>query len=373
MSEAEAIHKNALIVDCHADTPQRFLDEGWDFTSPLNGGMINLESARQGNLAAEFFALWVDPAEHPVGTHAHRALALLDSVLEQVRKHPAELALCCSPAEIIAARRSGRFAVLLGLEGGHAIENSLALLRTYHRLGVRYMTLTWANNNDWADSSGDHPEHNGLTAFGQDVVREMNRLGMMVDISHVSDKTFRDVLDVSAAPVIASHSCARALTRSPRNLTDDQLRAIAQRNGVVMVNFYPAFIDDTWRLAWDALRPQRQPLYDAEAKPYRDAGLPVPFDISTRVDRILTARIPRPPFSALTAHLNHMVEVAGINHVGIGSDFDGIQELPQGIDSAADLSKITEALHGIGYTAEDLDKLLGRNLLRVFSEVQRLG
>ncbi len=373
MSEAEAIHQGALIIDCHADTPQRFLDEGWDFTSALNGGMINLETARQGNLAAEFFALWVDPAEHPVGTHARRALALLDAVLEQVRKHPDELALCLSPADILAARAAGRFAVLLGLEGGHAIENSLALLRTYHRLGVRYMTLTWANNNDWADSSGDKVAHNGLTEFGRDVVHEMNRLGMMVDISHVSDQTFWDVLNASTAPVIASHSCARALTHSARNLTDEQLRAIAQRNGVVMVNFYPAFIDDAWRQAWDELRAQRKPLYDAEAKPYREARLPVPFDISTRVDRILTARIPRPPFSALLAHFTYIVEVAGIDHVGIGSDFDGIQELPLGIDSAADLPRITEALYAKGYTREQMEKLLGGNILRVFNDVQRLG
>ncbi len=272
-----------------------------------------------------------------------------------------------SPRELTAASP-----FLLGLEGGHAIENSLALLRIFHHLGVRYMTLTWANNNAWADSSGAEPEHNGLTAFGREVVREMNRLGMMVDVSHVSDKTFWDVLDVSAAPVIASHSCARALTQSSRNLTDDQLRAISRHGGVVMVNFYPAFIDNAWRKAWDELRPQRKPLYEAEAKPYRDAGLPVPFDTSTRVDRILTTHIPRPPFSSLIAHFEHVIEVAGIDHVGIGSDFDGIQELPQGIDSAADLPRITDMLYGKGYLDHELEKLLGGNILRVFNKVQQL-
>ena len=196
----------------------------------------------------------------------------------------------------------------------------------------------------------------------------MNRLGMTVDVSHVSDQTFADVLAVTSAPVIASHSCARALTNSRRNLTDDQLRAVAATNGVVMVNFYPAFIDEDWRLAWDRLKPQREPLFAAEAKPYREAGLPVPNEVSTRVDRMLTAGIPRPPLASLIAHFEHIIQIAGIDHVGIGTDFDGIQELPAGIDSAADLPRITEALHARGYSAEDLHKILGGNLLRVFAE-----
>ena len=175
MTPAE-IHASALVIDTHADTPQRFLDEGWSFTDELGGGMINLDSARRGNLSAEFFAVWVEPTEH-AGHFANRALALTDAVLEQVRLHPAELQLCLSPDDILQARQAGKFAVLLGLEGGHAIENSLALLRVFYRLGVRYMTLTWANNNEWADSSGDSPMHNGLTDFGREVVHEMNRPG----------------------------------------------------------------------------------------------------------------------------------------------------------------------------------------------------
>jgi membrane dipeptidase len=369
MEDCTSIHASALVIDTHADTPQRFLDENWDFTDPLQGGMINLDSARRGNLAAEFFAIWVEPSEH-TGHFAHRALALTDAVLEEVRRHPDELQLCATPDDILAAKANGRFAVLMGLEGGHAIENSLAMLRTFHRLGIRYMTLTWANNNDWADSSGDMPLHNGLTDFGRDVIREMNRLGMMVDVSHVSDKTFWDVLEVSSAPVIASHSSARALTNSKRNLTDEQLRALAQRGGVAMVNFYPAFVDDAWRLAWDALRPRRAPMLEEATKPYRDAGQPVPFHLSTQIDRVLTAQIPRPSLASLIDHFDHMIRVAGVDHVGIGTDFDGIQDLPAGIDSAADLPRITEALAERGYSAEDLRKVLGGNLLRVFGEIQ---
>jgi len=374
MTDPAAIHASALVIDTHADTPQRFLDEAWDFTSPLSlndkpGGMINLETARLGNLAAEFFAIWVEPTEH-AGHFAHRALALTDAVLEQVRRHPATLALCLSPADILAAKAAGKFAVLLGLEGGHAIENSLALLRTFHRLGIRYMTLTWANSSDWADASGIPPTHNGLTPFGRDVIREMNRLGMMVDVSHVSDKTFADVLEVSSAPIIASHSGARAVTPSHRNLTDAQLRALADRGGVALVNFFPAFIDDAWRLAWLSLRAERDAMFAAEAKPFRDAGQPVPYHVATRVDHHFTARIPRPPLASLLAHFEHIIGVAGIDHVGIGTDFDGIPALPQGIDSAADLPRITAALAARGHSAEDLHKLLGGNLMRVFAAVQ---
>ena len=369
MIDSQAIHASALVIDTHADTPQRFLDEGWDFTSPLAGGHINLESARRGNLAAEFFAIWVEPSQH-AGRFATRAFELADATLEQVRRHPAELQLCLTPADILDARANGKFAVLLGLEGGHSIENSLGLLRTFHRLGIRYMTLTWANNNEWADSSGDTPVHNGLTDFGREVILEMNRLGMMVDLSHVSDKTFWDVLETSTAPVIASHSSARAITSSHRNLTDEQLKALAAKGGVALVNFYPAFIDENWQQAWKALRPEREAAFESATRPYRDAGRPVPFHISHEIDHAFTSRIPRPPFSSLIAHFDHMIQVAGVDHVGIGTDFDGIQELPEGIDSAADLPRITAALADKGYTAEDLHKILGGNLMRVFTEIQ---
>jgi membrane dipeptidase len=373
-SIAASVHAGALVIDTHADTPQRFLDDQWDFTSPDGGGMISLHSARGGNLAAEFFAIWVEPTEH-AGRFLSRALSLTDAVLEQVRRHPEELALCLSPADILTAHSQGKFGVLLGLEGGHAIANSLANLRTFHRLGIRYMTLTWSNSNEWADSSGDIAKpsvahHNGLTAFGREVIAEMNRLGMMVDVSHVSDKTFQDVLDTSSAPVIASHSSARAITDSPRNLTDQQLRALAERNGVAMVNFFPAFIDSAWNQSWEACRDERRAMHQAAAQPFRDAGLPVPFAVADQVDRIFTARIPRAPFASLITHFDHMIQVAGIDHVGIGTDFDGIPDLPAGIDSAGDLPLITEALIKLNYTAEDLKKVLGGNVLRVFEEVQ---
>jgi len=368
-ADFEAIPRSAVVIDGHADTAQRFLDDGWSFSDALGAGMLNLESARAGNLAAEFFALWVDPAEHPVGTHARRALALADAVLEQIRLHPQDLQLCLSADDIFAARGEGRFGVMLSLEGGHSIEDSLGLLRTFCRLGVRSMTLTWNNSNSWADSSSEPAKHHGLTEFGREVVREMNRLGMIVDVSHVSDRVFWDVLETSSAPVLATHSCARALAPATRNLTDEQLRGLAAQGGVCMVNFFPAFLDDTWRKAWNALQPERSLLHEQAAAPYRLAGRPVPHSVSSRVDREVAARIERPALARLIDHFVHIVEVAGIDHVGIGSDFDGIPGLPEGLESAADLPRITEALGERGFSAEALQKVLGGNFLRVFRAV----
>jgi len=379
MIDPAELHASSLVIDTHADTPQRFVDEGWNFTDPLGTGMLNLDSARAGNLAAEFLAIWVEPIAWK-GRFAYRTLQLIDGVLEQIRKHPTVLRLGLTPADIIQAHKDKIFCILLGLEGGHSIEADLGLLRLYHQLGIRYMTLTWTNSNEWADSSGDLdddtvPRHNGLTAFGRDVIREMNRLGMMVDVSHVSDKTFWDVLQTTRAPIIASHSSARALTYSARNLTDEQLRAVATNNGVVMVNFYPSFIDENWRLAWSATSAQRDLLYEAAAAPYLERGEPFPYGAALAVDRKfysehLQAHMPLAPFSSLIDHIDHVTQVAGIDHIGLGSDFDGFAILPAGISSAADLPKITAALLVRGYTPDQLKKLLGGNLLRVFAEVQ---
>src|SRR3954447_26766175 len=242
----EAVHRSALVIDTHADTPQRFLDENYDLGDPLNSGNLNLESARKGNLGAEFFSIWVEPNINK-GHYARKTLELIDAVKQQVAKHPDQMIFVATPAGIEFAHRQHKVAALMGIEGGHSIEDSLALLRQYYALGVRYMTLTWSNSTSWADSSGDiddpkipHTEE-GLTEFGKDVVYEMNRLGMMVDVSHVSDKTFFYTLIITRAPVIASHSAARAICDAPRNMTDDMLRAVTINGGVVMVNFYSGF------------------------------------------------------------------------------------------------------------------------------------
>jgi len=371
--DPHAVHASAIVIDTHADTPQRFVDENWNFTDPLHGGMLNYDTAKKGNLNAQFFSIWVDPSQYPANASARRTLELIDGTLEQVRRAPDKLSLCVTADDIVAAHHQGKFCVMMGIEGGHSIENSLGLLRDYYRLGVRYMTLTWSNTNDWADSSGDidNPavtHHNGLAPFGKQVVAEMNRLGMMVDVSHASDKTFWDVIEITRAPIIASHSSARTLTQAARNLTDEMLRAIAKNNGVVMINFYPGFIDEQWRAAWNASRPERSKAQEALKAQYN--GKPVPFEASDKIDREFAERIGRAPFNSLIDHFDHVIKVAGIDHIGIGTDFDGIPVPPAEIDSAADLPKVTAALMARGYSAEDMRKLLGENLLRVFRAVR---
>jgi membrane dipeptidase len=284
-----------------------------------------------------------------------------------------------SPEDIMAAHREHKLAALMGIEGGHSIENSLGLLRDYYRLGVRYMTLTWSNSNGWADSSGDIDDpkvphtKDGLSDFGKDVVYEMNRLGMMVDISHVSDKTFYRTLIISRAPVIASHSSARALCNVPRNMDDNMLHAVGQYGGVVMVNFYSSFLSDDYRKAAQAMQPAiNQAVAEAKAK-LQAEGKPVPNELAEEISKSYTAKIPRPPLSILIDHIDHIAKIAGIDHVGLGSDFDGIPSSPEGMDSAADLPKITQALMARGYNAADMNKILGGNFLRVFEKVQEVS
>ena len=377
------IHAQAIVVDTHADTPQRILDDGYDLAQPNAEVHVNFEKARAGNLGAEFFSIWVEPSganlEHP----AQRAFDLIDAVYQQAGKHPDQMVMAFSADDIVKARTGPkpRLAALMGIEGGHAIENDLHLLRDFYRLGVRYMTLTWSNTNDWADSSGDieNPKvehHNGLTPFGKEVVLEMNRLGMMVDISHVADKTFWDTLAVTKAPVIASHSSARSLSGAGRNLTDDMLRAVAKNGGVVGVNFFSAFVDDTFRRELDKIRPQIDAAVGKAKEQYRTEhpGKAVPYSVEEEVNRQFAAKIPRPPLNSLIEQFDHIAKVAGWEHVGLGSDFDGVSGmLPQGIDSAADLPKITEGLVERGYTKEQITAMLGGNLLRVFREVERVS
>jgi membrane dipeptidase len=387
-TEAEVaanVHWSAIVVDTHADTPQRFVDERFDLADALGDGHLNLESVRRGHLSAEFFSIWVEPTIYR-GQYARRTLELIDAVQRQAMRHRDVVALAAGPDAIEAAYREGKFAALMGIEGGHSIENSLALLRQYYALGVRYMTLTWSNSTDWADSSGDvddpavpHTGH-GLSEFGESVVREMNRLGMMVDISHVADRTFYRVLRVTRAPVIASHSGARALCRHPRNMTDDMLAAVARsggpssEGGVVQVNFFSGFVSQEYCDAWMQMRAQvEQALAEAQARAKSD-GRELPHHERDRIRRGYADRIPRPPLSALIDQIDHIATVAGIDHVGLGSDFDGVAgQLPLGLDSAADLPKITQALLDRGHSAEDCRKVLGGNLLRVFREVEAIA
>jgi len=379
-AKARQIHDSALVIDTHADTPQRFLDENYDIGSidPNDLGHISLDKAKAGNLGAEFFSIWVEPTTNQ-GRYAHHTLDLIDSVYEQAARHPDRMMMAFSTADIERARREHKLAALMGIEGGHSIENDVRVLRDFYRLGVRYMTLSWSNTNEFADSSGDVNDpkvehHNGLTEGGRQIVLEMNRLGMLVDISHVADRTFYDAIATSKAPVIASHSSARALTNHPRNMTDDMLRAVAKNGGVVQVNFYNAFIDEDYRKGAEAQSKDR----DAAVKAYMDQlkaqGKTPTYLDADKIEREWTAKIPRPPLKSLIDHIDHIAKVAGVDHVGLGSDFDGVSgALPQDIDSAADLPKITQALLDRGYSAEAIRKILGGNLMRVFREAEQVS
>lgn len=370
IAQARALHARTLVIDTHADTPQRFLDEQWDFTEPdIAGGHLSLATAQEGGLDAEFFAAWVEPREWR-GRYAERTRALIRSVHEQVRKSPQDLRLCTAADTVEDAAKHRKFAMCIGIEGGHSIEANLNILDEFYALGARYMTLTWSNNNEWADSSGDTESHGGLTPFGRTVIQHMNQLGMIVDVSHVSDKTFWNVIDTSTAPIIASHSSCRALTAAPRNLTDEMMKVIADKGGTVNINFYPAFIDEKWRAAWNNSRPERNIRHEEVAAPFRLADEPVPFKTSDTIDREWSALIGRAPFNSLIDHFDHALQVIGPEHVGIGTDFDGIPTPPEGIDTAADLPLITAALLQRGYSEADLAKVLGANTLRVMRAVE---
>jgi membrane dipeptidase len=380
--QARRIHDSAIVIDTHADTPQRFVDENFDLgtVTPVSEGNLDLQKARQGNLGAEFFSIWVDP-QTSAGHYTQRGLDLIDSVYQQAARHPDQMVMAFSAEDIVRARTGPhkRLAALMGVEGGHAIEGDIRVLRDFYRLGARYMTLTWSNTNELGDSSGDIDDpkvqhDNGLTPFGKQVVLEMNRLGMMVDISHVADKTFWDTIAVTKAPVIASHSSARALVNAPRDMTDDMLRAVAKNGGVVDVNFYSAFDDENFRKAADAQRKE----VDATTAQYiakqKAAGKPVSYMEVDHIQRQFSAKIPRPPLKSLIDQIDHIAKVAGIDHVGLGSDFDGVSgALPQGMDSVADLPKITQALLDRGYKPEDIKKILGGNVLRVFRQVEQVS
>ena len=376
-----ALHRSAIVIDTHADTTQRMLDEGYDLATPDPTVNVNLDKAEAGNLGAEFFSIWVEPKYK--GQYAHRAMDLIDAVYQQAARHPDRMVMAFSADDIVKARSGPkkRLAALMGIEGGHAIENDLRVLRDFYRLGVRYMTLTWSNTNDWADSSGDIENkdvqhHDGITEFGVEVIREMNRLGMMVDISHVSDRTFYRTLVVSRAPVIASHSAARALSHHPRNMTDDMLRALARNDGICMVNFFSAFVDDDFRKTFEARRDEAKEAVAKAQEEYRKAhnGQLPPYTVEEHINREYAAKLPRPPLKSLIDNIDHIAQVAGWQHVGLGSDFDGVSGmLPQGIDSAADLPKITVELAKRGYTAEQIKGILGENFLKVFRKVEAVS
>lgn len=366
------IHRRAIVIDTHNDVTTPMTNDDFDLSgTPPAPYRTSIERMKKGGLTAEFFSLYVKPWYVEHGGSARRTLDMIDSVYRAVERHPRDLMIATSVADIRRAKRQGKIAALMGIEGGHAIEDSLATLREFHRLGVRYMTLTWNNTNNWADAGRGEKKHNGLSEFGKEVVREMNRLGMLVDVSHVSDETMSDALDVSKAPIIASHSSARALSNVPRNIPDDLLRRIAKNGGVVQVNFYSVFVDTVTVSPQSAERDRRLKVQqDAIDEKYKDD----PERRAEESDKLEAANpLPPLPISKLIDHIDHIVKIAGIDHVGIGADFDGANDMPEGAQDVSMLPNITYELLKRGYSERDIRKILGENLLRVMAEAERVA
>jgi membrane dipeptidase len=359
----------AITVDTHADTPTEFLDHPFDLGVLNTRGHFDYPRMKAGGLDAEFFAAYV-PAKYANKGAAAYCMKIMETIHEMADNYPSWVRFATSTAGIRAAVAENRRAILIGIEGGHAIEDSLDLLRAFYRFGARYMTLTHTNTNNWADSSTDEAKHNGLTPFGKQVVLEMNRLGMLVDISHVADKTFYDVIEVSKAPVIASHSSSRALASAPRNMTDDMLVALAKNGGVAMVNFYPVFLSDEVAKASKARDEKVKP--DIAALKAKDPNEGPEYQEGVR--KLMEANpLPKVSWTVIVDHIDHMVKVAGIDHVGIGSDFDGIGSVPEGMEDVSKLPAIPAELKRRGYSDADIRKIMGGNFMRVFGEAERVA
>jgi membrane dipeptidase len=371
---AKKLHFSSLVVDTHDDTTQRLLDDKFDLGVHHPDGSVDIPRMRKGNLSAIFFSIWT--SGKITGPEAvKRAEAQIKAVQRQVRRNAKDLVLATTASEVRAAKRERKIAVLMGVEGGHMINSNLDVLRSFANSGVRYMTLTHSVNVEWADSSTDKPVHNGLTDFGKEVVREMNRLGVIVDISHVSDKTFYDALKVSKAPLFASHSSCRAICDAPRNMTDQMMKDLAAKGGVVQINYHVGFLSQEFRDAENkdpkinediALQVRQRCGGDGN-----EACQLLEGDKITR-EFVAQGKLPRVDYTKIIEHIDHAVKVAGIDHVGLGSDFDGAN-MPYGMEDATMLPKITEALLRKGYSESDVRKILGENTLRVLADVERVS
>jgi membrane dipeptidase len=377
--KALKIHRKAIIVDGHNDIPSPMTDDDFDLATNSVGMMhatdgtpyhTDLARFKASGITGEFFSIYVGGETWKAGHAMWRAMDMIDSTYREVEKHPQALSLCTTAAEIRKAKKSGKVCALMGIEGGYVIENSLSALREFYRLGVRYMTLTHNVTHDWADAHRDTPKNNGLSDFGKEVVREMNRLGMFIDISHVSEKVMNDALDVSTAPIIASHSSARALNDHTRNINDSVLKRIAKNGGVVMINFYPSFLDARTNKEENDRSARLKPQLDALKAQYKD-------DIKAYnvAEAKLFAANPIfiTPYTRIVDHIDHIRDVAGIDHVGLGSDFDGVPFLPAGMNGMEDLALVTYEMLRRGYSETDIRKVLGENLLRAMAQMEKVA
>ncbi len=377
-ARAMKIHQKSVIVDGHNDVTSPMVDEDFDLSMNTvgkyhkDGDPFHTDIARlkASGITGEFFAIYVGGNRMQTHDSMRRAMDLIDATYREVEKHSGELTMCTTADEIRRAKKKRKICILMGIEGGYAIENSLYALRNFYRLGIRYMTLTHNVTHDWADSHVTAPKHGGLNEFGREVVKEMNRLGMLVDISHVSVDTMNDALDVSTAPIIASHSSARAVNDHTRNVPDDVLKRIATNGGVVMVNFLPAFLDARNRKEENERTARLKPQVDALREQYKDDR-----QAFLAAQRKLYAEHPVyvPTYARIVDHIDHIKNVAGIDYVGLGSDYDGIGGLPAGMSGAEDTPLVTYEMLRRGYTETEIRKVLGENFLRAFAKAEQVA
>ena len=368
----ESLMKNILIVDTHVDTAGYIVDEGYRLADEHSYYEADIPRLRRGKTGAVFFGVFVQPQDFAPHLWLPRAMEWIDAIHGEVERNSRDMEMAGTAADIARIHREGRIAALLSLEGGHLISDSLALLRDYYRLGVRYMTLAHFQTNNWADSATDKAVHNGLSPFGRDVVREMNRLGMMVDVSHVSDKCFYDALETSRAPVIASHSSLRQVCDIPRNITDDMLRALARRGGVVSINVNAAYLDPKAAAVFAGQRePRDREIAEMMAS---NGGNPRRWDMKRAIQQRYRAKLPKVELSVLLGHIDHAVKLIGADHVGIGSDFDGISGMtPEGMNDVSRYPALVKGMIDLGYSDSDIRKIMGENILRVMRESEAVA
>ena len=369
---AHKLHFSSVVLDTHDDTTQRLFSKTYDLGKRNPDGHVDIPRMREGGMNAIFFSIWIDG--HILGAPAvQKALDQIDAVHENVKKYSKDLVLARTAEEVRRAHAQGKIAALMGVEGGHMINSALGVLRTYAALGVRYMTLTHFYNDEWADSSTDKPAHNGLTDFGKDIVREMNRQGILVDISHVSDKTFYDALEISRAPLIASHSSCRAICNHPRDMTDEMIKALAAKGGVIQINYEKSFIDQAYKDAYDKATGGVVEHMNQLVKSCNNNEECIGRELA-RQEQQLTAegKLPHVSWEKIIEHIDHVAKLAGPDHVGLGSDFDGAT-MPEGLEDCSKLPKITEALLRKGYSEDDVQKILGGNTLRVMERAEQVS
>ncbi|MBS1806576.1 MAG: dipeptidase [Acidobacteria bacterium] len=359
---AKKLHFSSLVMDTHIDVTPNLQREGWKFDERHTTGHVDLPRMKEGGLNGLFFSIYMSGAV--TGPKAvNDALQRIAAVHKLAEDMPDKVMLCTTAADILQAQKQGKIAALMGMEGGHMINNSLPVLRMYAALGVRYLTLTHSLNTDWADSSGDQPKHNGLTDFGKEVVRELNKLGVMVDVSHVADKTFWDALEISKAPIIASHSSCRVLSGHPRNMTDEMIKALAAKGGVIQINYLDSYIDNDLYLWGQKTQAARREL--AQKYPGRENFMKIREELEKQF-----GTAPKASWERIVDHIDHAVKLVGADHVGLGSDFDGAT-MPVGMEDCSHLPKITEALLRKGYKEADIRKILGGNTVRLLGEVEK--